>query len=651
MHGDKRHFMAQAEQQRGPLVSVEGTSSAAGEVRSQLEADLAATQSQLAFVQAERSEQAVRIEALERQLRGEKGENEQETRALLEGRDNTNQSLTIERDAAHAKAEEVEKKCASLHSELQDLRRQRMEGENAARSDSAESAARSEGELKRLQQERLAERRKSEDELAASQAEVERLEGEAQALKQTHDRFELQLLVAEKEIESLQEDLQRLKQAQHETFNKELEGLRDQLQHAEGRAQGASMERDALQKLVRDIEAKTVRQQREYKGKLQVAQIDVARATRELEAALAARARAEAAPTQLQLEIKTLLAQNEKLEEQENEHVITVRRLENEKQGLMREMAALKDSLQMAEAKNNEDEKSLEQLGQEVLQGRWQAKTSQAQKESDTAEHVSELRALREQRDAALQAKGELEEQAVQAQLNTMALQQHAEELEERLARCVASTISAHVQTDKDGMSGEVITREDLEAAARRAEEAETTVTRLEQEIARQTTMHEADVAKIVEENARAVKLLETKVQIASSASKAECQQLKDQVEKGWSLLEMVENERKCDKDEIQRLRSDLDDVLGAVGELEALISNTEKHSAGLVGMLVGQGALMIDGDAARKTLEEQKASVATQLERAQEGVRDGVHRLERLQYDRMQEQQVSTGSVACTRV
>ena len=156
--------------------------------------------------------------------------------------------------------------------------------------------------------------------LAVSEAQVERLEGEAKALKQTHNGVELRLLVAEKEIESLKEDLQRLKQAQQETFNKELEGLRDQLQHAEGRAQGASKERDALQKLVRDVEAKTVKQQREYKGKLQIAQTDVARATRELEAALAARARAEAAPTKLKLEIETLLAQNEKLEEQGRSH-------------------------------------------------------------------------------------------------------------------------------------------------------------------------------------------------------------------------------------------------------------------------------------------------------------------------------------------
>ena len=62
--------------------------------------------------------------------------------------------------------------------------------------------------------------------LAVSEAQVERLEGEAKALKQTHNGVELRLLVAEKEIESLKEDLQRLKQAQQETFNKELEGLR-----------------------------------------------------------------------------------------------------------------------------------------------------------------------------------------------------------------------------------------------------------------------------------------------------------------------------------------------------------------------------------------------------------------------------------------
>ena len=218
--------MAQAEQQ-GPLVSAEGASRTADEGRSQLEADLAATRSRLAFVQAERSEQAVRVEALERQLRDEKWENEQrKMKDVSQGRDNTRQALTIERDAAHVKVHEVEQRCASLQSELQDLRRQRMEGEEAARSGITESVARAEGELQKLQQERQAERRKSEGELAVSEAQVERLEGEAKALKQTHNGVELQLLVAEKEIESLKEDLQRLKQAQQETFNKELEGLR-----------------------------------------------------------------------------------------------------------------------------------------------------------------------------------------------------------------------------------------------------------------------------------------------------------------------------------------------------------------------------------------------------------------------------------------
>ena len=64
----------------------------------------------------------------------------------------------------------------------------------------------------------------------------------------------------------------KLKRGLKESFSQELEGLRDQLQLAEARAVGAGKERDALQKLIRDIETKMVLDASRNKAKLQAAQ-------------------------------------------------------------------------------------------------------------------------------------------------------------------------------------------------------------------------------------------------------------------------------------------------------------------------------------------------------------------------------------------
>lgn len=55
----------------------------------------------------------------------------------------------------------------------------------------------------------------------------------------------------------------------------------------------------------------------------------------------------------------------------------------------------------MALAQAQEAETSMTQLGQEVLEKRLQAKQSQAQKASDSAEHAAQLKALQAQVDAA----------------------------------------------------------------------------------------------------------------------------------------------------------------------------------------------------------------------------------------------------------
>ena len=68
---------------------------------------------------------------------------------------------------------------------------------------------------------------------------------------------------------------EKLKRGLKESFSQELEGLRDQLQQAEARAVGAGKERDALQKLIRDIETKTVLDASKNKAKLQAAQTGV----------------------------------------------------------------------------------------------------------------------------------------------------------------------------------------------------------------------------------------------------------------------------------------------------------------------------------------------------------------------------------------
>lgn len=55
----------------------------------------------------------------------------------------------------------------------------------------------------------------------------------------------------------------------------------------------------------------------------------------------------------------------------------------------------------MALAQAQEAEMSMTQLGQEVLEERWQTKQSQAQKASDSAEHAAQLKALQAKVDAA----------------------------------------------------------------------------------------------------------------------------------------------------------------------------------------------------------------------------------------------------------
>ena len=54
----------------------------------------------------------------------------------------------------------------------------------------------------------------------------------------------------------------------------------------------------------------------------------------------------------------------------------------------------------MAVAQAEEAESSMTQLGQEVLEERWQSKQSQALKLSETAKHAAELTALQNQIDA-----------------------------------------------------------------------------------------------------------------------------------------------------------------------------------------------------------------------------------------------------------
>jgi chromosome segregation ATPase len=113
------------------------------------------------------------------------------------------------------------------------------------------------------------------------------------------------------------------------------------------RANGASRERDALQKLLRDLEMKNEENIKKYKRQVQAAQTEAARAIQNLDAALARQRELESLPVQLKTEIQTLHREIQNLEEGKYGAEIQLQRMQLEKTVLIADKDSLMKELEL----------------------------------------------------------------------------------------------------------------------------------------------------------------------------------------------------------------------------------------------------------------------------------------------------------------
>ena len=202
-------------------------------------------------------------------------------------------------------------------------------------------------------QEIQAERDKAMEQLEAARedakkrhAESDQYQKDLMQVKQEKGDLELKVMVAEKEIQLLRDELEKMSKCKKEDYSSQLETLKDHISTAEMRANGASRERDALQKLLRDLEMKNEENIKKYKRQVQAAQTEAARATKNLDAALVRQRELELLPAQFRTEIQTLHQEIQNLEEGKYGAEIQLQRMQLEKTVLIAEKDSLMKELQ-----------------------------------------------------------------------------------------------------------------------------------------------------------------------------------------------------------------------------------------------------------------------------------------------------------------
>ena len=269
------------------------------------------------------------------------------------GKGNAEQAL-----AARDTVAELENQVATLQKQLHaasvDLHGAAKQREDAL---TAEQHANAELHQARQQVQAMqAERDKAMEQLIAAREDAEKRHAECEQHqrdlvrigKQKED-FELNLLVVEKEVQLLRDEHERLSKAKKQDYSNELQSLKDHITAAEQRANGASTERDALQKLLRNLETNNEQNIKKYKRQAQAAQTEAARAARDLDAALLRQRELESVPAELKTRIQTLLAEIQNLEEGKCSVESKLQQIEQEKTLLAADKDALMKELLAAQ--------------------------------------------------------------------------------------------------------------------------------------------------------------------------------------------------------------------------------------------------------------------------------------------------------------
>ena len=177
--------------------------------------------------------------------------------------------------------------------------------------------------------------------------ECDQFQQDLMQVKQEKGDLELKVMVAEKETQLLRDEHENMSKCRKEDYSSQLETLKDHISTAEMRANGASRERDALQKLLRDLEMKNEENIKKYKRQVQAAQTEAARAIQNLDAALARQRELESLPVQLKTEIQTLHREIQNLEEGKYGAEIQLQRMQLEKTVLIADKDSLMKELEL----------------------------------------------------------------------------------------------------------------------------------------------------------------------------------------------------------------------------------------------------------------------------------------------------------------
>jgi hypothetical protein len=513
-----------------------------------------------------------------------------------------------------------------------------------------------------------AERDKAIEELQAARedakkrhTECDRYQKDLMQAKQEKEDLELKVMVAEKETQLLRDEHEKMSKCRKEDYSSQLETLKDHISTSEMRANGASRERDALQKLLRDLEIKNEENTKKYKRQVQAAQTEAARATQSLDAALARQRELESLPVQLKTEIQTLHREIQNLEEGKYGAEIQIQRMHLEKtvliadkDSLMKEMelfrsaahqpvqndrqglvllehqfaqqenkyAAMEKELEKAQErereimKNNEkDRAALETKLAEEMQGnkehRIRLEESQVQltRLQDQLETREEELQVLQKNLATLEARAAVQVGEHQLELACLGKKLADEETAHRAGvEQKQSELQAHMAAMEEAHQNRLHELEDLlkhqehaiSEANAKLQEANTELQSTQQNLklkevlvredaARTQAEFEGRVLVIQEDTTRAVRLAETKLQIALEQGAAEKKLQDDEIDCARQLVRTLQDDRHFSQLETQGLYAALDTISLESDSLECTAADFEQSVLMLVGLLQAQ--------------------------------------------------------------
>ena len=477
-------------------------------------------------------------------------------------------------------------------------------------------------QVRQLLQEIQAERDKAMEQLEAARedakqrlllltTECDQYQKDLMQVKKEKGDLELKLMVAEKETQLLRDEHEQMSKRRKEDYSSELETLKDHISTTEMRASGASKERDALQKLLRDLEMKNDENIKKYKRQVQAAQTATARATQNLDAALVRQRELELLPVQLKTEIKTLHQEIQNLEEGKYGAEIQLQRMQLEKTDLVADKNSLMEELQLlrstAQKPLENDEQGLVPLEHQLTQheNKYAAMEKELEKAQEREREIVENNAKDR---AALETK-----LAEEMQGN----KEHKMRLEESQVRL--TSLQAQLETREEELK---VLQKNLATLKDRAEvelgELQSELACLEKKLADKETEHRASVEQ-----------KESEWQARMAAMEAEHRQRLHELEDRLQLQEQAileANAKLQDANtELQSMQQDLklkeelvrQDAARMQAEFEGRVLVIQEDSARAVRLAETKLHVALEQGEAEKKLQGDEIECARQLVRA----------------------------------